>query len=324
MLVGLQYGRGAAALAVVLFHAAGTVSAYWSPVPFLSLFKEGHAGVYFFFVLSGFIIFHAHSKDIGKPNLVPRYLQKRAIRIYPVYWVFVCLALAAELALGRSEQYFNPAFTIGLVTLLPFNGAQGNLAVAWTLFHEVLFYLVFVSLIASKRVGVALLVGWWLACLAQSVVAFPLPAPLAVLFNPINTLFGLGMFAALVDRERRVPALPVLLVGGVAFTVLWAFGGSYEGDLSLPYGIAAAMLVYGLASLKPSESWAAKVGTFLGNASYSIYLSHFLTLSVLAKLLSSRVPSPLGFIVLVVVALAVGCLCHLVIERPLLRAAARG
>jgi exopolysaccharide production protein ExoZ len=61
----------------------------------------------------------------------------------------------------------------------------------------------------------------------------------------------------------------------------------------------------------------------LGDASYSIYLTHFLTLSVLAKLIwgcgaAHLIPQLAAYVLLAGTAIAVGVLCHLSVERPLL------
>src|ERR1039458_2243310 len=66
----LQYGRGIAALLVCLFHYEGamnqiqTGSGSLESSGFEFIFRAGHSGVEFFFILSGFIIFHAHRIDL--------------------------------------------------------------------------------------------------------------------------------------------------------------------------------------------------------------------------------------------------------------------
>ena len=66
-------GRGLAALAVTLFHTSGM---YADPrfdlaPPFWNVTHRGDLGVDFFFVLSGFIILHAHRVDLGRPGQLP-------------------------------------------------------------------------------------------------------------------------------------------------------------------------------------------------------------------------------------------------------------
>jgi len=87
----LQVYRGCAAMLVVLFHASARIKKLYGVErhAFLDFFDFGDAGVQFFFVLSGFIIYHIHRNDIGR---VGDYLIKRVIRIYPIY-IFVTLLI---------------------------------------------------------------------------------------------------------------------------------------------------------------------------------------------------------------------------------------
>jgi peptidoglycan/LPS O-acetylase OafA/YrhL len=86
-LESLQACRGFAAIAVLLFHTTGILEQpkYWHSDPFGSLFRPGDSGVLFFFVLSGFIISHAHRNDVGRPATFTRYVTNRISRIYPSY-----------------------------------------------------------------------------------------------------------------------------------------------------------------------------------------------------------------------------------------------
>jgi len=54
----------------------------------------GYSGVEIFFVLSGFIMYYVHRKDIGKKGVVFDYIWKRITRIFPLFWI-VILAIAA-------------------------------------------------------------------------------------------------------------------------------------------------------------------------------------------------------------------------------------
>src|SRR6476646_4697263 len=96
----VQAARGAAAMLVLLFHLTYLAQAFLGFDLFRGVFKFGYSGVDFFFVLSGFIISFVHGQDVGRPERLGRYLRKRFVRIYPVYWV---------VALALLPVYFNPA-----------------------------------------------------------------------------------------------------------------------------------------------------------------------------------------------------------------------
>jgi peptidoglycan/LPS O-acetylase OafA/YrhL len=128
-----------AAVAVVLHHAGELLSApvFGGYVPMHGMFRFGHPGVDFFFVLSGFIISTVHSRDIGRPRALLPYAVKRLTRIYPIYWFATALAIALS-GLGLPGD---PALTVGSLApgkllasllLLP-QHSPPLVNVAWTL-----------------------------------------------------------------------------------------------------------------------------------------------------------------------------------------------
>src|SRR5262245_55891859 len=82
MIESLQAGRALAALAVVFHHAGMAARDFAHPIVGQSIFDLGYLGVDFFFVLSGFIIYHStadRSKTAGD------YAVARLKRIYVPY-----------------------------------------------------------------------------------------------------------------------------------------------------------------------------------------------------------------------------------------------
>ena len=131
----LQIGRGLAALFVVLFHLNNSV---WSigkyfPDPFSQVLGFGNAGVQFFFVLSGFIIYLVHSDDIQVPTQFRRFVFKRFVRVYPTYWVVLFTVVAAlfmDPALGMpGEREVSRIVASALLIPYPQDPIVG---VAWT------------------------------------------------------------------------------------------------------------------------------------------------------------------------------------------------
>lgn len=330
-LTTLQAGRAFAAIAVVLFHAnTFFIPERLYPGQIISpALNAGFAGVEYFFVLSGFVMMLVHQRDIGMPQQTFAFLQKRIIRIYPFYWAnLLLLVLMQTLASGVGG---GPASTVSILTsalLIPSEGFP-PLVVAWTLSHEMLFYLLFSTLILNLRLGAVLLAGWC-AAIAVNAIWMKLPFPGSFLFSPHNLLFFFGMAAALLFRR-----LPVGVAAGMAFTGLAAFVAiavlSVLGQLpvaiavrTVMLGVSGFALVCGLATLELfGKVKAPPVLVLLGDASYSIYLIHGVTLAAGAYILNRlAIPSLLPplpvYLALVVGSVVAGVVVHLWVERPLL------
>ena len=147
----IQICRGIAALLVLLFHL-GRATAHYFELPALAVpFEFGDAGVYFFFVLSGFVITLAHSKYANNPGKLSNYALSRVIRIYPTYWILFCLVLVMKLLLPQVGVPLADPLSIlkglALIPQTPLDGAYETYApiivVAWTLQYEMIFYLIF-------------------------------------------------------------------------------------------------------------------------------------------------------------------------------------
>jgi peptidoglycan/LPS O-acetylase OafA/YrhL len=155
-LEGLQLFRGFAALAVALHHARLGTSAFVQeiPAPIEALLGQGFLGVDFFFVLSGFIILHTHYDDPRSVSAAAVYAFKRITRIYLPYLPITGAVIIAYLlfpALSQSDRTWG-WFTS--LTLLP-SIHEPALPVAWTLVHEIVFYLLFLVFFVSRRIFAA-------------------------------------------------------------------------------------------------------------------------------------------------------------------------
>lgn len=324
----LQAGRALAALAVALFHA----NAFLLPARFhdgegsFQFFNMGFAGVYFFFVLSGFLMILVHRRDLGRPDRVGSFLERRVTRIYPVYWMVFAALVALSLlhpALGAGGVR-DPAAVAANALLVP-TGAQPLLRVSWTLHHEMLFYLAFALLIANPRWGGLLFGLWCLACARALFVPYQ-SFPASFLFRDVNLLFLFGMGAALAfPRLGRGRAAGLLAAGTALFLAVglaevhgWASPGPVMGNLG--YGLGAAAMVAGLAALNPpAPRWL----EFLGAASYSIYLVHSPVMKVMSVWLADLgFPGPLpplaSLAAIVAIGVGAGCLVHVAVERPMM------
>ncbi len=335
-LVVLQAFRGLAAVLVVVFHVSHSIfgqAKYWLARPFGDVFEFGHAGVEFFFVLSGFIIYFVHRRDIGQPGRLRHFAWKRIRRIYPTYWVVLLLVTPVFYvfaATGTGVERLPSVWVDSLLLVHVLRGGGEVLSVSWTLFHEVLFYGVFALSIASRRLGAVAFLAWMAAC--AGVYGWGGDLPEAVLFylSPLHLLFAMGMGAAWMVGRGRVAAPGLLAVLGagifaaVAVAKVWAAPVS-DDTLSLGYGLGSAILLVGAVELERRGRLVVPgFLAFLGDASYSVYLVHVVALSIAAKLLRRladsgvALPPALVFVALAAGGVAAGLAFHVVVETRLL------
>lgn len=326
----LECGRGLAAFAVVLFHANATARLEgWRSYDWFTVFQYG---VDFFFVLSGFIIYFAHSRDFGRGERLAPYLKKRAIRLLPTLWLVTGLTFGLQAMLGMPvdfAQFLRSAFPYP--SLLPTDPA-----VIWTLRHEFLFYVVIGLTIASRRVGYAAMALWLLGTVAQlGALAIGRGATgLGSFFVSSYTLdffFGMGI-AALHARRSFAPKWWPLLLGFALMAIAFAWDANNSSHrfgpsdyvspqaawFTLVLGVIFALIVHGLVRLE-GRLQAPRALVILGGATYSLYLIHAPLNGFLMRFLRSHadvLSSGAGAALLVAAGTAAGIALHHLFEKP--------
>jgi exopolysaccharide production protein ExoZ len=341
-LISLEIARFLAAFAVALEHLSTTIPEFkLGPAPLPPM--PASAAVLFFFTLSGFVIYTAHYQDAGQLTRLPRYIWRRAWRIFPLYWLSL-VPMLIVLWNGCSAAYL-----VKIFTLAPFTGPIAELnPPAWTLRAELLFYIIFglALLPYARRV---LLPVWFLLLAAAwyhdlrgwggptTLLPWLPPGVSAHLFALNNIMFfgGLGAGWAFARWQPRAALLwPLLGASLLALALLLrldAWGTFYPADSRLPFTAAAfATVIFALGALERgkalrlSHRWAA-----LGAISYPLYLMHsgagFIIGAHLFFHPADSVhfhPLPIFFLMLFM-ALAASTLAALLFDAPLQRLARR-
>jgi peptidoglycan/LPS O-acetylase OafA/YrhL len=330
----LQAYRGIAAILVVLFHAKMTTENYFGNYSLLSFFDMGEAGVQFFFVLSGFIIFYIHNKDLGISKRVYPYLKKRIIRIYPIYIIITLLFTPFWLLIPDFGNTHHKEILPLIKSLFLFPQEHPpHLGVAWTLTHEIFFYLVFSIAIINKKIGKTLLFLWFLFIVLFNFSGASLSFPFNFLLSVNNLLFGMGIITAMyVIRYKHIPSNSFIFVlSNLTFIAVALGAASFHQKIGrtidvifiILLGISAVSIIL-QAKAPYLESFFRKkpILLLLGDASYSIYLIHFPILSAMSKLLHYTIGEAthpiVPFIILVIIATVCGILFHLLIEKPII------
>jgi peptidoglycan/LPS O-acetylase OafA/YrhL len=328
-LAGIQAARGFAALLVTVYHFERLTvpEQYLGYKAFGGLFSFGHVGVDFFFVLSGFIIYYVHHRDIGNPAALPNYLWRRAARIYPAYWFVTGLAILSTVAVvpdwtGRFELQH----LLGSLLLVP-QAKWPVLEVGWTLVYEALFYLIFAVGIASQRAGQALFLGW-IAVIGACMFGEPENVLLLQLSAYLNLLFMMGLVAAHIVLRRNVRRPLLWALGGLCVLLVAGYienhGGIGVDSLAgrMTYGFSSMAIIVGLAVA--DRRGLLRVNRFamlLGDMSYTLYLIHVLVIAnglwLLAKLgLMPDMPVWALAVGAILGAVAMATVVHQTIERP--------
>lgn len=335
MLRSLQGLRGVAALLVLLFHVDLILKKgeYLGVAAFGGVFSSGFVGVDIFFVLSGFIILRAHRSDLGHPGKLAHYAYRRWSRVYPIYWLYLTgVVVLMAIGIGSFPEQPSLSSFFSAYSLVRTSEAAPPLSVAWSLYHEVLFYAMFAILIVNRRIGIGLIAGWFIIIPLAYATGLVPPyeqhqSTFGVLFSLFNLNFALGMLAcSLCSRIKVETAGVVALVGIALIVVLSGYGwvATAPAEIRFGYALASFLIILGLAARDAAGSKGPPAWLlYLGNASYSIYLVHTPVLSMLMKIiratgLGGRLPPELIFILVTVIALAISCIAYQVFERPLL------
>jgi peptidoglycan/LPS O-acetylase OafA/YrhL len=334
----IQALRGIAALAVVLFHAQAVARKYLSDPGLLpDALAFGQTGVDLFFVISGFVMVLTTAGSGRTARDAGRFLLARSTRIYPVYWVYLAATMAVFLIRPEwvNASQGHRADLVSSFLLLP-SRELPLVMVAWSLVHELWFYLVFAGLLLLPRRWLpAALTAWALAiALATLIPSGPDQHPAwLIVRHPYTVEFILGAAGALALPGRGARPWPLLLTLGVALTGLFA---AHVGNVIATDALMRAAILGALYVLLVSAAVLAEQGgllaiprflTELGDRSYTIYLSHVLVLSAGGRLWTALPPdltgAPGGAAMAVILMLAGvliwGRIGYQVIERPLSR-----
>jgi exopolysaccharide production protein ExoZ len=325
-IVSIQYLRAAAAVMVVFFHAEGMAAEYFNA----GWRSFGAVGVDIFFIVSGFIMWITTAQERANPA---SFVVNRIVRIVPLYWL-VTLLLYGGWLLFRDSALL-PPFSNLLQSLffIPFSSERtGNiqplLITGWTLNYEMFFYAVFACGLLIARRYRLLFIGAILGSLVASRYLVAPSGPMTMTYtSPLLIEFIIGCLLGIMYERDALPrpaiAAFLLIVGSV---LLLGSGmlpaSSIGGGRFLHWGLPAFLVVVGALSLEPLLQMR-RVPMLLGDASYSIYLTHSVALSTLksAALMIAGTLHPLmasGFIVAGCVgSIAAGALVYRFVETPL-------
>ena len=348
----LDAWRGIACLWVVMVHAClPAISMRYPALRFQPLYAFslfGGLGVQLFFVISGYCIANAASSTIRKKSGVVYFLRARVRRIYPPYFFasaftfslsYLTLALvrkgylhssvlASAVTGHQSPLYYFSALTL---TQIPLH-QKPILIVFWTLCYEIAFYSIFALLLAIGRQRMS--EQFMLNCL-HVLTALSL---MYLIFMPEHRAFpfdfwpqfGLGVLVYdVLEHKRKTTQFFGCLIASeiIVFALLHNYGGHLGQEGSRTQFLASLVFALVLVALSGYDEKLKQLRIIqflssIGLFSYSLYLTHLLTLGLVMQIFSKVSKSQsffvVPFFVQIVLAVSVAYCFYILFERPFL------
>lgn len=334
-LSSLQYLRAIAAMSVVYFHAVIQIE-HSSVVGLYP--KVGAVGVDIFFVLSGFVMWMTTA---GKHNTPLQFMKRRIVRIVPLYWLVTLAAAACTLVIPhllRSTK-FDAAHVVASLFFIPWRNPAATptsselffpvIVPGWTLNMEMMFYVLFAVCLLLKRELRPVVLGVLIA-IVFAVGAASSPYESELSFYGSTRVFeffsGVALAAYMVPLLRFNPRIALGLTAIAFVVMLIAEGQGWPVFQVFKFGIPSFIMVaccVNIERVATVPKW--RVLEALGDASYSIYLTHVFALALMRIVLQGLGIPMTDFVAYIFVpagtvfSAVVGWLAHKYIEKPLVR-----
>lgn len=317
----VQVSRAIAILLVLIGH----VNAWFYTDFHYDWFNMGDwertGGVDFFFIVTGFLIYYLYFQFAGVPGKSSEFLLKRFLRIYPLYWIFTIVVIIFSIVLPISETNLSLELIIKSMLLLP---TVPILDSAWSLCHVVFFYFLFAAYLFKPKIFKPVLAIWFIATVLIELKIIPFPEDSFVFsFSTLEIIFG--TFVAYFTLHYKVKFSSLLVIVGLGgYVSIWINNIYHLIYLHGPtlYCLFSMLIMLGISEKDKKERKVPRVITFLGDASYSIYIAHVPLLHFFIFLLVHfQVVAAIGYffsmIMVILLTVLSSCVVYIVIEKPL-------
>jgi peptidoglycan/LPS O-acetylase OafA/YrhL len=268
-------GIRAIAVACVLGHHFGPLAGFWN---------QGYYGVDLFLVISGFLITSILLNSRGSfRDCYVRFLGRRTLRIFPLYYATVLLFLILDAGTARENAVYLMTYTWNYAP----RDNDSWLFYLWSLSVEEQFYLFWpvLVLLLRKRHGLLLVATLIVIAVGYSQLIFNLVPSLSAynytgLMNRMGSL-GVGALGAILTNATWRPKwlLEGIAVELIVLAALFWSQVSYSHWRFPVMGFCSLFLVlkaaYGRFRVSPIEAMLANKNLQrFGVVSYGIYLFH--------------------------------------------------
>ncbi|WP_158797927.1 acyltransferase [Pedobacter sp. L105] len=289
--------RGVGAILVVIYHThvLGALSEF-------SFFRNGYRAVEFFFVLSGFVMYHAYGQKSLDFLRFKRFLISRTFRIFPLHIVmlifFIFLEILKYIAGLKGYNFSTPAFSgnntpsaiLPNLFLIeewlgkPGTGTRSFNTPTWSISIEYYTYLIFGSILLFIP-GIKKYLFIFLSILSFVALENHYPYLNNSIFRGLSCFF-IGCLCYLVYLEigklkltTKIFYLLEVVSIGIAGAI-FPFDFAYK-DVVITLSFCLVVISFSFDRGIISAFLKTKIMNHVGKLSYSIYLTHYAILNVI-------------------------------------------
>lgn len=263
-LPSLDLLRGFASISVCLFHFV-IITRFSFPSLFRDLFNYGHLGVQVFFVVSGFVIPFSMSKVDYTLDKIKTFFAKRLFRLEPPYIASIILIFFLNFIFYLSPYYHEELLNINFKQLFFHLGYLNSIfeegwinQVYWSLGIEFQYYIL-IAFIFKFLNGNTIV--WLTAYILLSFLSIIITANSLIFTHLPFFIIGILIFRFVTLKDSKYTFTILLLI-----TFLFIL---YKSNYNIPLLISAILPLPFFFIQKYL-----RIGRFLGNISYSLYLIH--------------------------------------------------
>lgn len=325
MIETVQWLRGYAALMVIIHHARNSDSWLFNPLDGYNGFAWG---VDIFFAISGFIMYSAARNETPLD-----FIKRRIIRVVPLYWLATISLLIITCFKLRtfSISHDNLIHLVQSMLFIPHyspsepdHGLFPFLIPGWTLNYEMLFYFIFfVALTIKRPLFITTTVVIIIICLGRYFKESG-NAIIEAYSNLQLIEFIVGLWIGYLFSENKInKSMSILLPIGVVL-LFWSSLFTTNMTLMICRIIFSSLILIGTVGLSYVAPKLDKLSA-LGNASYSIYLTHTVLGIPISRKLIEKIPIggwcqfTVWILTSLTISIIIGLLVYFYIEKPILR-----
>lgn len=334
----IDFLRGIAAIVILLWHyqhfyfpEAGINPIAGRPEiqPFFDLFSwfyiYGASAVQFFWIISGFVFFHAYEQ---RRNIsIREFFSHRFSRLYPLHFITLCIITALQFIslawLGKFQIYplndiFHFFLNLFMASHWGFQEGWSFNAPIWSISIEILVYIMFFVFLKAFGVRLITVFAWFLWSMLfyknSQTVVFECAALFALggVVNQINRWLTIRF-----NRNIGI-VIAAACAAGLSLCVYAGWGSAK----AIQWGIFPA-LIWLAASLEANNISSNAIGISFGNITYSSYLLHapmqIMAIMIMDGILESRaiISSPAFLVAYLFVVIIAAALTYKFVEIPL-------